>query len=55
MKYIVEVWWNETNSILIHDVIFIDIVGHIIRLTRLFDEPFWSLNEIYKVEIKAQP
>jgi hypothetical protein len=53
-KYIVEIFMNETDSILLHDVLFVAFVSDICKITRLFDEPIFNLNEVHKIDIKLQ-
>lgn len=54
MKYIIEIFFNETDSCLLHDVLYISFIGDIVKIDRMFDEPIFDLKEVLKVEIKQQ-
>lgn len=54
MTYRVEVFMNETDSIVLVDTLFISFVGNIVKFDRMFDEPIFDMNEIHHIEIKKE-
>lgn len=54
MKFTVEIFMNETDSILLDNVLFISFIDHVVKIDRLYDKPIFDMNEVYEIKIKRE-